>query len=60
MTEAIEYNKFPLLTEFFHCYLMAPPKMCGVDQTVSVPMPTEATIAQEALKLGQHNPALQT
>ena len=56
VTEAIEYNKSSLLAEFFRRYSTAPPEMCGVDQTVSVPTPAEATAAREALKLDDTTP----
>jgi hypothetical protein len=51
VTEAIEYNKSPLLTEFFRRYSKAPPDMRGIDQSASVPTCTEAIVARQALRL---------
>ena len=52
MMEAIHYNKSPLLTEFFHCYLLASPGMCGKDESVLFLTPVEVVEARQALGLG--------
>lgn len=50
VTEAIPYNKSPLLVEFFRRYSQAPPDMRGIDQSVSQPMPEEDLAARNALQ----------
>jgi hypothetical protein len=51
VTEAIQYNQSPFLIKFFCHYSKASPEMCGEDQSVSDPTPTEAAAAQQALKI---------
>jgi hypothetical protein len=51
VTEAIEYNNAPHLTEFFHRYSEALPEMCGKDHSVLDPTPAEAVKARQALNL---------
>jgi hypothetical protein len=50
VTEAIPYNKSPLLVEFFRRYSQAPPEMRGIDQSVSDPTLEEELAAREALQ----------
>jgi hypothetical protein len=54
--EAIEYNKTPHLAKFFRHYSCTSPAMCGVDQLVSDPTPTEAAAARELLELNNTVP----
>ena len=51
--EAIEYNEFPLLAEFFCYYSVASPGMHSNDQSVSVPTAAEA---RQVLGLGNDVP----
>ena len=56
VTEAIHYNESLLLAEFFCCYLVASPVMCGKDKLVSLPTPVEVIEARQALGLGDDVP----
>ena len=56
VTEAIKYNKSPLLAEFFLHFSKASPQMHGMDQSVSDPSPTEAEAARYALGLDETVP----
>ena len=51
VTEAIEYNNFSLLAEFFRRFSRAPPKVRGIDQSVSKPTSEETIIARQTLEL---------
>ena len=51
VTEAIKYNKFDILAEFFARYSKAPPAMCGKDDSASDPTDAEKHAAREALQL---------
>lgn len=56
VTEAIEYNKSPLLAEFFRRYSKAPPEMRGADKSASAPTSEEASAAMQVLGLGSTVP----
>jgi hypothetical protein len=56
VTEAIHYDKSPLLVDFFRRYSKAPPDMRGVDQSVSDPTLEEARAARQALELRANEP----
>jgi hypothetical protein len=60
ITEAIKYNEFDLLTEFFFHYLKVPDAMHSKDESVSVPKPAEELAAREILGAGADGPASQT
>jgi hypothetical protein len=54
VTAAIEFNKDPLLAEFFRRYSQAPGDMRGIDQSVSVisdPKAEDGVAARKALRL---------
>ena len=56
MTEPIRYNTSSHLVEIFCCYSQALPAMCGMDQPVSDPTPTEGTVARCVLELDNTAP----
>jgi hypothetical protein len=49
VTEPIKYNDDPALVEFFRRYNEAPPKVRGVDTTITVPRADEALLASHVL-----------
>jgi hypothetical protein len=56
VTNAIEYNKCDILTDFLFRYSKAPPAMRGKDESVSDPSFTEKAAAREALDLDETVP----
>jgi hypothetical protein len=56
VTAAFDYNKYPLLAEFFRRYSRAPRDMRGIDQSVSDPTAEDAVAARKALGLSDEVP----
>ena len=54
VTDSIDINRAPHLIEFFCCYSKAPPKMCGINKSVSDPTPEEAIAARQVLGLAKN------
>ena len=60
ITEPIPYNTDSSLVEFFSQYSQAPPELRGIDTTISIAPPDEATRARNALGFSGTPPMFKT